>query len=181
MPLDDGTHSYHFFQESVVEGMRTLDSCEELSEKGILDNYGTSIIVHGDAAGQHNDTRSKKTDYDIIMTYLQNYQRSDGKKLNIVKKVPPANPPIRTRHNKLNALMRNALGEVRLFVYSDCSMLTKGFRLTKLKDKGALIEDDGPSCPWQHVTTAAGYGIIASEKYFEYETQVNSIKRRLNG
>jgi len=179
--LEDGSYSYHFFNEVVVEGMRTLDSCEEIAEKGILDNYGRQIIVHGDAAGAHNDTRSKKTDYDIIMNYLQNYQREDGQKLEVMKKVPNSNPPIRTRHNKMNALFKNALGEVRIFVYSDCETLHKGFRLTKLKDKGALIEDDGPSCPFQHVTTAAGYGVIATEKFFEYEKQVQQIKRRNNG
>jgi PBSX family phage terminase large subunit len=176
--MDDGRAIYHFFDEVIVEGMRTLDSCEQIAEKGLLDDYGTSIIVHGDAAGSHNDTRSKRTDYDIILHFLQNYQRKDGKKLEIIKKVPLSNPPIRTRHNKLNGLMKNALGEICLYVYSNCVTLIKGFKLTKLKDNGSIIEDDSPSCPYQHVTTAAGYGIIASEKYFAYEKQINSIRGR---
>jgi hypothetical protein len=178
--LSDGTVTYHFFDEVVIEGMRTLDSCEQLAEKGILDNFDTEIVVHGDAAGGHNDTRSKRTDYDIIMQYLQNYQRRDGQKLRVIKKVPNANPPIRTRHNKLNGLMKNAMGEVRLIVYSNCETLIKGFKLTKLKDNGSMIEDDSASCPWQHVTTAAGYGVIASEKYFLYEKQTSAIKERMN-
>lgn len=159
--------TYHFFDEVVIEGMRTQDSCEEIADKGLLDNFGTEIIVHGDAAGAHNDTRSKKTDYDIIMAYLQNYQRKDGKKLSILRKVPLSNPPIRTRHNKVNGLCKNALGEVRLFVYQNCKMCIRGLKLTKLKENGSLIEND--SFDGQHITTAIGYGIVASEKYYLYK------------
>jgi hypothetical protein len=169
--------TFHFFNEVVVEGMRTLDSCEALADKGILDNFSHEIIVHGDAAGSHNDTRSKKTDYDIIMGYLQNYERKDQKKLIVSKKIPLANPPIRTRHNKVNGVCKNALGEIMLFIYQGCKVLIKGMKLTKLKDKAGLIEDD--SNDYQHITTALGYGIIASERYYSNKkTLDDAIKRR---
>jgi PBSX family phage terminase large subunit len=164
---------YHFFDEVVIEGMRTQDSCEEIAEKGILDNFGTEIIVHGDAAGAHNDTRSKKTDYDIIIGYLSNYERKDKKKLTILRKVPLSNPPIRTRHNKVNGLCKNALGEIRLFVYQNCKMCIRGLKLTKLKENGSLIEND--SFDGQHITTAIGYGIVASEKYYLYKYETEKI------
>lgn len=137
-----GLMHYHFFDEVVIEGMRTLDSCEEIADKGILDNYSDEIIVHGDASGAHSDTRSKKNDYDIIMGFLQNYVRKDGKKLRVTKRVPLANPPIRKRHNTVNGLCKNVLGEVRLFIYQNCKDAIKGMKLTKLKDNGSLIEDD---------------------------------------
>jgi PBSX family phage terminase large subunit len=169
-------YAYDFFDEVVIEGMRTLDACEEIAEKGYLDNYGDSFFIHGDSAGSHNDTRSKKTDYDIIMGFFSNYQRKDGGKLNIIKRVPPANPPIRTRHNKVNSLCKNSLGEVMLFIYQKCKVLDKGLRLTKLKDKSALIEDD--SNDYQHVTTALGYGVIAAEKFYNNEKELNESLRR---
>jgi PBSX family phage terminase large subunit len=162
-------YGYHVFDEVVIEGMRTLDSCEEIAAKGILDNYGTTIIVHGDAAGAHNDTRSKKTDYDIIMGFLQNYVRRDGRHLEVIRKVPLANPPIRTRHNKINGLCKNALGETFLFVYQNCKTMIRGLKLTKLKDNGNLIEDD--SFDAQHITTALGYGVIAAEKFYLYQQE----------
>ena len=130
-------------------------------------------IVHGDAAGAHNDTRSKKTDYDIIIGYLSNYERKDKKKLTILRKVPLSNPPIRTRHNKVNGLCKNALGEVRLFVYQNCKMSIRGLKLTKLKENGSLIEND--SFDGQHITTAIGYGIVASEKYYLYKHESEKI------
>jgi hypothetical protein len=167
---------YSFFDEVVIEGMRTLDSCEELAEKGIFDNFGTEIIVHGDAAGSHNDTRSKKTDYDLIMGYLQNYQRKDGQKLSVMKMVPLSNPPIRTRHNKINGLCKNSLGEIRLFVYQNCKMIIKGLKLTKLKENGSLIEDD--SFEAQHITTAVGYGVLSSEKHYLYKQESERLIRK---
>ncbi len=169
--------TFHFFHEVVIEGMRTLDSCEQLDADGIFSKYGNSFIIHGDAAGAHNDTRSKKTDYDLIMGFMQNHPLT----MQVMKKVPPANPPIRTRHNKVNSYCKNGLGEVRLFIYQTCPTANKGMRLTKLKDAGAYIEDDSPSCPYQHITTAMGYGIIATERYYENLKSYETAMRLKNG
>lgn len=173
---DVGEKGYDFdvFDEVVVEGMRTLDSMEALADKGIFDNFSDTIFVHGDAAGSHNDTRSKRTDYDIIMNYLQNYTRP----LNVIRSVPPSNPPIRTRHNKVNGLLKNALGEIRLYIYDKAITVRKGLRLTKLKDNGSLIEDDGAQCPYQHVTTALGYGVIAAERYYDNQKRLREAAKR---
>jgi len=167
--VGDGRYIYHVFDEIVIEGLRTLDSCEELQEKGILDNYGIEFFVHGDASGSHRDTRNKINDYDIIMKFLQNYERKDGRKLEVIKKVPKSNPPIRTRHNKINALCKNAFGETMLFIYKDCKIMNKGLKLTKLKEGSNMIEDD--SNDYQHVTTALGYGIIAMERYYKLQEE----------
>ena len=169
-------YEFHVFGEVVVEGMRTIDSLEEITDQGLLDNYGNTFFVHGDAAGSHNDTRSKRTDYDIIMVHLQNYKR----KLNIIRAIPSSNPPIRTRHNKVNGLLKNSLGEIRLYIYDTAPTVKKGLRLTKLKDNGSLIEDDGPNCPYQHVTTALGYGLIAAERYYDNNKRLDEAKRRAN-
>jgi hypothetical protein len=79
--------------------------------------------------------------------------------LNFQYLVPPANPAIRLRHNKLNAYCLNALGERRLFLYKGCDTLDEGLRLTKLKAGGQFVEDD--SKPYQHCTTALGYAVVA--------------------
>lgn len=175
---DMDTYTYHFFHEVVIEGMRTLDSCEEIGDSGLLDNYGKDFYIHGDASGANNDTRSKKSDYDIIMGYFQNYVRKDGSRLNIIKKVPLANPPIRSRHNRINGLCKNVFGETFLFVYKQCKTLIKGLKLTKLKDNGSLIEDD--SKEYQHVTTALGYGIIAAERFYKNQDVINAAIARRN-
>ncbi len=145
---------YHFFDEVVIEGIRTEASCEELSNRGYF-NHDLDFIIHGDASGSHRDTRSKLSDYMVIKDFLTKHKNRPR----FTFQVPKANPAIRKRHNEVNAYMQNGLGEVRLFVYKKCKNLHKGFKLTSFK-KNSSIEDD--SKPYQHVTTAAGYGICST-------------------
>ncbi len=161
---------FHIFGEVVVEGIRTEDSLDELAGKGFFDLPDNPlIIVCGDASGKHRDTRSKRSDYDIIKQYLANYLRKDGLSLTFEMNVPMANPPIRKRHNIVNAYCCNELGQHRLFVYPGAPTVDKGLRLTALKDNGKYIEDD--SKPWQHITTALGYAVVATINKSNFKTQ----------
>ncbi len=143
----------HIFGETVIEGMRTLQNCEAMAEKGLLD-YSVKYYVCGDASGRARDTRSNKSDYDLIKGFFANYSQPRGKLIDYTMKVPAANPPVRDRHNLVNAYCLNANGNRRLFVYKGAPTADKALRLTKLK-KGAYIEDD--SKPYQHIGTAIGY------------------------
>lgn len=147
---------FHFFDEAVIKGARTLDILEELQLKGYFD-LGIPIEIHGDASGRAKDTRSIHSDFDIILKFLNNYQPKNGGRLNVRLCVPPANPLVRTRHNIVNAYLENDLGESRISVYPNAKTLDEGFRLVKLKDGANYIEDD--SKHYQHITTAAGYRI----------------------
>lgn len=145
--------TYHIIKAFHVEGARTSDIMEEIASSGLLDQFRT-ITVYGDASGKNRDTRSIKSDYDIIKEFLSNYRTKDGRALSFQMKVPLANPPIRRRHNIVNAHFINENKEVRLYVYD--MWLHEGFMQTSFK-KGSNIEDD--SLPQQHVTTAIGYMI----------------------
>lgn len=146
---------FHVFGEVIVDGMNTLESCDELADRGFLD---PSLVyeIHGDATGKHRDTRSNMSDWDLINKFLSNYRkRTSG--LNYSFEVPRSNPPVRKRHNIVNAHCCNDLGEIRLFVYDGAETVDQGMRLTKLKKGGNYVEDDSKS--FQHVTTALGYAI----------------------
>lgn len=145
---------YHAFRAFHVEGARTSDIMEEIAASGLLDEAGM-ITVYGDATGKSRDTRSIKSDYDIIREFLANYKTKDGRTLRFQLKVPLANPPIRRRHNIVNAYCKNGLGEVRFYCYD--KWIDEGMRLTAFKKGADMIEDD--SLPQQHVTTAIGYTI----------------------
>lgn len=149
---------YHFFKSFHVEGARTGDIMDEIALTGLLDLFD-KIEVYGDASGNSNDTRSIETDYLIIEDFLSNYTIKTGDRkgdpLVFEMKVPRSNPPIRRRHNLVNAFFCNNNKETRLFVYD--SWLDKGFRLTTFLKDSFLIEDD--TLPEQHATTAIGYMI----------------------
>jgi hypothetical protein len=147
--------SAHFFKEWIVEGADTEELMEEIGASGILDHY-TDYIIHGDATGASKSSKSKTSDYDIIKKYLSNYRGKHGR-ITFQMQVPKSNPPVRERHNTVNGLCRSQSGKTRLYVYKSCPTLHKGFKLTQLRKGGNYVEDD--SKPYQHVTTAAGYGL----------------------
>jgi hypothetical protein len=142
---------FHIFDEVILHGSRTLNTLEEALGRGIL-NKKMNYIICGDASGKARDTRSNRSDWQIIKDFFEDEQFS------YEYKVPRANPPIKTRHNRVNAYFKNSRGERRITIYQKAKMTEKGFRLTKLKAGGVYIEDD--SKEEQHVTTAVGYAIV---------------------
>lgn len=141
---------FHIFAEVIIDGGRTADTVDELLDRGIV-KEGFEYHIHGDASGKARDTRSNRSDYDIIA------QKLNHAGIKYVMKVPLANPPVRSRHNTVNAHFKNSFSEHRLFVWN-CPTVDEGFRLTKLKRGSSYIEDD--SLRSQHVTTAVGYCIM---------------------
>jgi hypothetical protein len=158
--------TFHVFDEVVIEGVRTLDVMEEWAAKGLFNNKN-KFLIHGDATGEARHTKSLFSDYDLIKKFLHSMN------VNFEMQVPRSNPPIRTRHNRVNAYCLNDLGVTRLYLYQGCNKTDEGLRLTALKQGGQYIEDD--SKDYQHITTALGYGIV-------YETQpfagkISSVER----
>jgi len=149
---------FHFFDECVIAGARTLDALEELAARGLFEK-SLYFVIHGDASGKNRDTRNIKSDYAIIREYLANYRNKQGQSLVVEEDVPSANPAIRTRHNLVNAYCCNSFNVRRLFVYDRCVVADEGLRLSALKKGGQYIEDDSKS--YQHISTAIGYGILA--------------------
>lgn len=150
---------FHFFDEIVIHGSRTLDVLEELANKEYLDK-GYRWEIHGDATGGARSTNSKYSNYEIIDQFLANYKPKTQHKLNYRLCIPTSNPPIKKRHNIVNAYCLNANKVSRLFVYDKCKVTDEGMRLTALKKGADYIEDD--SQEYQHVTTALGYRVCYS-------------------
>lgn len=146
----------HFYAEVVIEGSRTQNILEEAWNRGLFEPR-TTYLIRGDATGKANDTRQNLNDYLIMRAWLENKTRADGSRVMFRQEVPLSNPPVRSRHNVVNAWLLNDLGEVRVKVYSGCKVLREGFKLVKLKKGADYVEDDTPY--YQHVTTAAGYDI----------------------
>lgn len=158
---------FHVFDEVVVHGFRTADVMDEWEAKGYLDGR-YEIRVNGDASGEARDTRSVLNDYEIIKKYLANLN------LRFKMEVPRSNPPIRTRHNRVNAYCRNDLGQCRLFVYQGAPTVDEALRLTSLK-KGADFTREDDSKAFQHIGTAVGYSVMFETN--RIRTKVQSLTR----
>jgi len=144
---------FHLAQSFLIDGGNTWDMMEAIGGSGILDRE-TTFRVFGDATGKHKDTRSIHSDYTIIKEYLSKYKE----RLQFEMCVGRSNPPIRTRHNKVNAYCKNYAGINRFFIYKDAKDADEGMMLTKLTKGTQYKEDD--TLRQQHVTTAIGYWIF---------------------
>ena len=149
-----------YFDEVIIEGLRTLDACDELAARGLLD-YNTTYIIQGDATGRARSTQSLKSNYAQIEEFFANFERLDGNPMRYEMNVPLSNPPVRSRHTLANAAMESADGVRTVFCYPGVPTLRKGFRNVQLKPGGQYIEREDY---YQHVTTAATYGIVATLK-----------------
>ena len=147
---------FNFFDEAIIEGADTEELLLDMANRGLLDNRNQYIIM-GDATGKARNTASKKSDYDVIRNFLSRYRTKEGSPIDFIIDVPLSNPPIRTRHNLVNGCFYSYTKKIRAFIYKQCKMLDKGFRLCKLLKGSKYLEDD--SKPYQHVTTSAGYAI----------------------
>jgi len=148
---------FYFFDEVVIHGSRTEDQLEEYANRGYFE-LPVYWQIHGDATGGARSTQSKLSNYDIIDQFLANYKTKSGLKLNYQMQVPKSNPPIRERHNIVNAYCTNSLKQSRMFVYEKCKTLNEGMKLTSIKKGADYLEDD--SKEYQHITTAIGYRIV---------------------
>lgn len=71
------------------------------------------IPVTGDAAG-NSRTHAGKSDWALVFEY---FART---KFKLLDQVPRADPPVRDRVNSVNAMLRNAQGDVRLVLDESC-------------------------------------------------------------
>lgn len=148
---------YHIAKTFIISGMRTLDMCDEIVDDGLFDLPFPLVRAFGDATGKHSDTRSNRSDWDLIEGFLANHITNSGKRIEYEIEVGVSNPPIKYRHNTLNGLFRNALGQSHIFLYLGAKEACKGFRLVQYKEGAKLIEDQ--TLREQDITTAIGYWI----------------------
>lgn len=142
---------FHFFDQVVIEGLRTHEAMQEAHERCLFNHQVPFYYLHGDASGKNQSTNSNKNNYEIITQFL------DENRIKYKYGVLKSNPPIKSRHNVMNAYLMNSYGQVRMYVYSSCPKGAEALQLTKLKDGGSYIEDD--SKDFQHIGTAMGYGV----------------------
>ena len=141
-----GRPEIHWFDEIVIESTDTNDILDEFESRKyltLLKNDKYKVEIFGDASGRARDSRSKSTDYSIM--------RDRGYRNQCV---PRKNPPIRERHNTVNALLENAEGDIRMKIHPQCKTILKGLEIGRLRKGAEYLEEE---TYWQHITTAVGY------------------------
>ncbi len=136
--------------EIVLERATTEEACQEFENR--YKGHAAGLDVFGDASGRNMHTTGT-TDY----TMLQGFLYRTGFR-NVRIRVPSKNPPVLNRVQKVNAMLTNALGEVRLEVNERCKELIKDFEEVMFKP-GSGIVDKVRDPKRTHASDALGYAI----------------------
>lgn len=152
----------HVLKELFLRNSNTQEMCErfEAVAQPFAEAYAAAngkplpVTLYGDASGEARST-SSRSDYELIRIFFRTRSQF---RLNV--DVPASNPPVRDRVNSVNAMLRNAAGNVRTLVHPECRELitdlqqvtwkqgAPGFDLDKVSDKTRT-----------HLTDALGYMI----------------------
>lgn len=140
--------------EIVLRRATTEQACEEFEKRFGLPQAG--VVVYGDASGASMQTTGY-SDYQVIRTYF------GSRMARVSYQVPKANPPVRERVSMMNAKLRNAKGEVQLFVNPKCVELIDDFEQVSYQEDSTQIDKDKDRRR-THLSDALGYLIWQQDR-----------------
>ena len=141
--------SLYLLDEIVLTSAVSSEAAEEFVDK-YKDHKNKHVILYGDPAGRAGEKHGHKSDYDQIKDILRKHgwQFSD--------KVKRKHPAIKDRQNAVRARIKNADGDIRLYVNPVAAKWChKGLATVQLK-AGSTFQEDQTN-QYQHITTAIGY------------------------
>ena len=134
--------------EIVLDRATTEEACQEFQNR--YGRHSAGLQIFGDASGRSLHTTGA-SDYAMLQSSLYR-----GGFRNVKLRVPEANPPVLQRIQKVNALLTNALGEVRLEIHPRCKELIKDFEDVMFKPDSGII-DKARDPKRTHASDALGY------------------------
>lgn len=141
----------YLLDEIVLTSAVSRQSAEEFIEK-YKDHKNKNVFIYGDPAGRAGEKHGHASDY----TDIEGVLKSNG--WTFARKVKPSAPAIKDRQNAVRARIKNAAGDVHLFVNpKTAEWCHKGLATVQLK-QGSTFQEDQTN-QYQHITTAIGYMI----------------------
>jgi hypothetical protein len=140
----------YLLEEIILTSAISRQSALEFVER-YENHLNRNVIIYGDPAGKAGEKHGHQSDY----TEMEKVLRDHG--WTFKRKVKPAAPAIKDRQNAVRAKIKNASGEVSLYVNTKNAPYThKGLATTQLKkdSNSSFLEEESD---YQHITTAIGY------------------------
>ncbi len=138
----------YLLEEIILTSAVARQSAMEFVERYRL-HENKNVIVYGDPAGRAGEKHGHASDY----TEIESVLRSNNWKFE--RRVKAAAPAIKDRQNAVRAKIKNAAGEVSMFVNPRTAPYThKGLATVQTKEGSSYQEQDSD---YQHITTAVGY------------------------
>jgi len=134
--------------EIVLDRATTEEACQEFENR--FGGHAGGLEIYGDASGRNMHTTGT-ADFTMLQTYLY---RAGFR--NVKFRIPTKNPPVLDRVRKVNALLTNVLGEVRLDIDPRCTELIKDLEEVLFKPESGVI-DKIRDPKRTHASDALGY------------------------
>lgn len=134
--------------EIILNRATTQEACQEFENR-----YGAhmgGLEIFGDASGRNMHTTGSN-DYAIVQSCLHRMSFRGSK-----VRVPTKNPPVLDRIRKVNSLLTNAAGEVRLQIDPRCRELVKDLEEVLFKPDSGVIDKERDA-KRTHSSDALGY------------------------
>lgn len=141
-------NSIYCLDEIILTSAVSRQSAMEFVEK-YADHKNKHVTIYGDPAGRAGEKHGHASDYTEIEAVLRAHN------WRFTRKVKNAAPAIKDRQNAVRAKIKNAAGDVSLFVNPKVAVYThKGLSTVQTKEGSTYQEEE---TEYQHITTAVGY------------------------
>lgn len=141
-------NDFYILDEIILTSATSRQSALEFVER-YKNHANRSVIIYGDPAGRAGEKHGHASDY----TEMEQVLRANNWK--VERRVKPAAPSIKDRQNAVRAKIRNASGQVSLFVNTKLAPYAhKGLATVQIKSGSTFLEENSD---YQHITTAIGY------------------------
>lgn len=134
--------------ESAKGYMNVMEFCEKYKN-----HKNKKICLYGDASGKNGEKHGLDSEYTLM---IDEFKKNGWE---VLKKVKKANPAIKDRQNALNSRIKNAAGEIRLYVNPVMAKWMDKGLLTTVFKKGSTFQEEQKDNETQHITTGLGYMI----------------------
>jgi len=165
--------------QKTIKSIYVLDEVILTSAEGHMnvsefcDKYKThknkNIKLYGDASGKAGEKHSLDSEYTLMEAEFKRHGWI------VDRCVKAANPGIKDRQNCVNALIRNALGVIRLYVNPETAKYCHKGLSTVVFKTGSTFQEEQTKNKYQHITTGLGY-MCDYEFPIEYAHDFNSYK-----
>lgn len=152
-PLSSGIgvkrgNDVYLLEEIILTSAVARQSAMEFVER-YKNHQNKNVVIYGDPSGKAGEKHGHVSDY----TEIENYLRDNGWKF--TRKVKPSTRSIKDGQNAVRAKIKNAAGDVSLFVNTTQSPYThKSLAAGQLQEGSTFLEADSE---YQHIGTAIRY------------------------
>lgn len=148
--LQRDEESIEVIDEIVLDRATTAEACIEFENR--FRSHNGLLEICGDASGRNMHTTGTN-DYNTVQNSLY---RAGFRKITL--KVPSKNPSVMERVHRVNSMLSNALGEVRIHIHPKCRELIKDFEQVLFKPDSGVI-DKTRDAKRTHASDALGYAV----------------------